>query len=287
MSFHHRYAMRGFFNSEVNHIMTNIAAAYVAAAEKNAEMPELQNSENLAATILSIPVYEESTPEPGVPVAVIGEREYSSVYDALTVAADGDTVKLISDAAETECVSIPEGVTLDLNGYALTANYMLGVGHLVDDSTDNTGAVSAAHIKLRKDNRQLPVYDPTANGYRFFEVTKYNQLIQESDGRFAYQVFFENPSSRALLQNGRDVSGVTIAVRAYWMTDEPSTVQFFILSDASTKTFLNSYNESTGKYTTTLFCTFNDSAYLSGKEFSVGVISTTGVEIWSTPISLN
>ena len=49
--------------NEINRITANVASAYVAAAEKNAEMPELQNSENLAATILSIPEYEEPTME--------------------------------------------------------------------------------------------------------------------------------------------------------------------------------------------------------------------------------
>lgn len=40
--------------SEVNRITTNIAAAYTALSEKGAEMPEQQNSQNLAAAILSI-----------------------------------------------------------------------------------------------------------------------------------------------------------------------------------------------------------------------------------------
>lgn len=45
--------------SEVNRITANIASAYTAAAEKNAAMPSQQNSENLATTILSIPVGTE------------------------------------------------------------------------------------------------------------------------------------------------------------------------------------------------------------------------------------
>lgn len=40
--------------SEINRIISNITAAYTALAEKNAAMPTVQNSENLASTIMSI-----------------------------------------------------------------------------------------------------------------------------------------------------------------------------------------------------------------------------------------
>jgi hypothetical protein len=50
-------------NSEINRITGNIAAAYVAAAELGATMPQRPNSENLAGTILGIPVYSKPVTE--------------------------------------------------------------------------------------------------------------------------------------------------------------------------------------------------------------------------------
>lgn len=50
-------------NSEIARITGNVAAAYVAAAEKGAEMPQQPNSENLAGTILSIRAYSEPVTE--------------------------------------------------------------------------------------------------------------------------------------------------------------------------------------------------------------------------------
>lgn len=41
--------------SQINRISSNIASAYTAALDKGATIPETQNSDNLAATINSIP----------------------------------------------------------------------------------------------------------------------------------------------------------------------------------------------------------------------------------------
>jgi hypothetical protein len=50
-------------SSEINRITGNIAAAYVAAAERGATMPQRPNSENLAGTILGIPVHSKPVTE--------------------------------------------------------------------------------------------------------------------------------------------------------------------------------------------------------------------------------
>lgn len=228
-------------NSEINRITGNIAAAYVAAAEKGATMPQQPNSENLAGTILSIPVYVE--PEPGATVAVIGNQEYSTVSDALAAAVNGDTVTMVADSVETECVSIPDGITLDLNGYGLTSDYVYGGGHLVDDSEGNTGTLTIKHARLSKNNRQLPVrYSDGV--YKFCEILKRNQATQNNGRKYVFQLFFE-PEFHAKLAEGSAACGVD--VRVYY-TDRPELMCCYTQADSETAGFVNSYNPDTGKY---------------------------------------
>lgn len=68
--------------SEINRITANIGSAYTALAEKNAEIPDQQNSENLAATILSIPAVNISDKLAAISSIVIeyGRYEGASYY---------------------------------------------------------------------------------------------------------------------------------------------------------------------------------------------------------------
>lgn len=52
--------------------------------------------------------------------AQIGSKNYASVQDAIDAANEGDTVKLLANAAEDVTVAEGKNLTLDLNGFALT-----------------------------------------------------------------------------------------------------------------------------------------------------------------------
>ena len=52
--------------------------------------------------------------------AQIGDKNYASVQDAIDAANEGDTVKLLANAAEDVTVAEGKNLTLDLNGFALT-----------------------------------------------------------------------------------------------------------------------------------------------------------------------
>ena len=56
----------------------------------------------------------------GGAVAQVGSTTYGSVNDAVAAANEGDTVKLLADAAEYVTVGDGKDITLDLNGYTLT-----------------------------------------------------------------------------------------------------------------------------------------------------------------------
>ena len=52
--------------------------------------------------------------------AQIGDKNYASVQDAIDAANEGDTVKLLANAAEDVTVAEGKNLTLDLNGFTLT-----------------------------------------------------------------------------------------------------------------------------------------------------------------------
>ncbi len=82
-------------------------------------------------------------------VALVGDKTYTSLADAIDAAKDGGTVTLLADIAATKTVTIPEGanVTLDLNGKTLSVpdNGLVVNGSLtVTDSTDEkTGKITS------------------------------------------------------------------------------------------------------------------------------------------------
>ena len=54
--------------------------------------------------------------------AAIGTTHYDTLEEAVTAAQTDDTIYLLDDAAVTEGISIPAGVTLDGQGHKITAN---------------------------------------------------------------------------------------------------------------------------------------------------------------------
>jgi hypothetical protein len=111
------------------------------------------------------PKYKAST----TAVAQFENLTYKSTQKALdaATAAGGGTVTLITDAEE-DIINVTSGVTLDLNGYTLTANYTVGFdgSHIVDNSTGNTGLLKCSQVKLSKTNSQMPIWN-AVDGYVF------------------------------------------------------------------------------------------------------------------------
>lgn len=98
--------------SEINRITSNIASAYVALAEKNAEMPELQNSENLAAAIMSV------TNDPVLNFEIVGGTAEPSNPKENTIWINTDTA---------------------ITGWEFSANEPLGDDLELDTTIDITG----------------------------------------------------------------------------------------------------------------------------------------------------
>lgn len=104
----------------------------------------------------------------------IGDQGYASMDAALAAAAFGDTIILCDDVSAKDIV-LPSGVTIDLNGFTLTADslYSYSSNAVVDNSENVSGLLKlmdADGNMISQDNSQLPVYDKEAAGYRFFAI---------------------------------------------------------------------------------------------------------------------
>jgi len=117
-------------------------------------------------------------------VAEINGESYSTLADALAAATAGDTIKLVDNVSESVVV-ISANVTLDLNGYTLTADYVASFGDIIDSAnagerTDFIGSeitklgggivAQMDRVVIKNTNTDFAIYDSTLGGYRFFQV---------------------------------------------------------------------------------------------------------------------
>lgn len=209
------------------------------------------------------------------------EKTYDNVSDALNEAKTGETI-VLQDDAEATIVSVTEDVTLDLNGHVLAASYVTCFGNIVDNSEDNEGVlkVDAERILIQEKNAQLPVQ--SADGYKFYDVTKFNAKYQEDNARFVFQPFIEQDGHEAV-KAGAQTSGVTINVKVSWMQDDGMRSQKFVYNDSMVSQFLDSYSED-GKYGKMFTLTLKGTEGIEELTFEAVVVSDTGVEFVSEPI---
>lgn len=96
------------------------------------------------------------------------ETEYSSVSLALI---DSVSVTMIADSTES-VITVPAGVTLDLNGHTLTADVFTSYGDIVDGEDGGNGLLKYVN-GLIPNNSFLPIYDSANSGYRLYKYTLY------------------------------------------------------------------------------------------------------------------
>ncbi len=157
---------------------------------------------------------------PRVQAAQVNGTSYATLDDAITAAGKTGTVKLLSKS-ETEMLRVPSGVKLDLNGKNLTAVDALVFGQIVDGTTGGNACLiisndaSESMVILQADNPQLPIYDSTAGGYRFYSysVTSLNYKTIGNTGsiQFGFRLLLDNAAGYSVLKNTTD-SGASYKV---------------------------------------------------------------------------
>ena len=159
-------------------------------------------------------------------------ESYLTIQEALEAAREGETVKLIDDTAGEYLVVAP-GVTLDLNGYELTVNYIVGfdTAHVVDSVGTGRLVTARQNVVLDEGNGMVPVYD--GEGYIF---TKAGFAIRQdktcTEGfkidAVAYPV---NTNVVDLLADGAADNDLQVMILLTWDTDQGTGSQKFVFTD--------------------------------------------------------
>ena len=200
--------------------------------------------------------------------------QYEDLTDALLEAAEGQTVRLQQDVQDV-ITTVLEGVTLDLNGYTLTTNYMTAFGDLVDSSADNAGLLQVADSRfmLQQSNSQLPV--KTAEGYRFAQLGGFNTAMPTAS-KYVFQPLFEAAAHEALAQ-GSAATGISVEVFVTWKQGDGTRAQRFVFNDSHLSGFLGSYKPATGKYSKQFALTLMGAENFEELTFAARIVSQTGV----------
>ena len=225
---------------------------------------------------------EEAT---GAAVNTVTGKVYDDLAVALREAGAEETVRLTADT-QTYAVLVPEDVVLDLAGHTVRADYAVAFGDLVDRSEGSEGllAVQRDRVMLRKDNDQLSVW--AGEGYRFFDITKFNTAWQPEKSRFAFQVFIDR-DAHELLTADLDEAGITVNVRITWKQNEGTRSQFFAYNSGLVTEVLKSYylEGTEEKYGRMFTLILSGAEGLEELAFEVVVASETGVEFGSGSVS--
>jgi len=154
---------------------------------------------------------------------------YADIADALAAATAGSVLTLQNDATTDKQLTLLDGITLELNGHKLTAKSLFGFpsSRVIDSSENGAGVLDAELESLSASNPQLPLYDSTRGGYRFFTGSMKALGIREGNNdnaQFWFRMEFANPEAYRLLANGD--SGITVGGSLLVGEDTTFTVQF-------------------------------------------------------------
>ena len=158
----------------VNYSLTKVEVSggtFVGMNPEKAVFIDEGNGQQISETNVCADGYKAVENEDGswtvkeaVYVAQIGETKYETLAEALDKAQSGEKVELLQSTSE-KYVVVKDGITLDLNGYALTAGNVVGFGasHIIDSSDLQGRLVTGKDdVVLNKQNAMLPVYDGDA-----------------------------------------------------------------------------------------------------------------------------
>ena len=220
-------------------------------------------------------------------VAKIGDVVYTEFSTAIYNAVSGDTITLLSDVEVADVMVVP-GVTLDLNGYTLAADYIavFNGANIVDNSEANTGllTVDENNVIITAGNAQMPVWN--GSGYVLSAIDlaslcKLDGRVEITDDQFgfAFHPLFQTTAT-ALLSDGAEDNNVTIEVRIRWKNSLGDEYRNFVYNEAQVKTVMPTAN---GAFTLTVtgLSAITD---ISDLYVEAVVRSNTGVCITSAPI---
>ena len=162
---------------------------------------------------------------------------------------------------------------LDLNGWALVANYVVAFegADLVDSV--GTGLLKCENVRLEADNAMMPIWVQSQGGYRLFGMRDSQLYSEQKDNSF---VFIAKPipgkSANGFLLTQAN-AGVTLKIRIRWQSASGNDVeQNFVLKNEDLKTV---YSQSNG---VAMLTVSGAAAYVNRLYTTAVMVSETGVE---------
>ena len=206
--------------------------------------------------------------------ASVGNTVYSSAAEAIAAAKPGETVKLLRDA-EVNGVLVKEGVSVDLNGNELTADYLVAFADSQVIDSVGGGLLKSRNVRLAADNAQMPVWVEADGGYRFFTMKDSQLYLSQSESGF---VFIAKPvlgkAANAPFMALANY-GLSVKARMSWKSAAGNDVeQFFVLKGEDVQKIYSDTNQ-------IIQLTVNGAgAYIGRLSTTMVIESETGV-IWA------
>ena len=212
-------------------------------------------------------------------VAMIGDVAYEKLEDAIAAAAAGETIVMLADA-ELDVLVLNSGVKLDLNGFELSADYVVAFdGNAIVDSAPGVGLVKSAYVSLAKNNDLMPVWDEAAGGYRLFPLKTSLMFLSQSADKFE---FLAKPllgnKANSVFMSQAETNGLTFKVRMSWTSASGNEVhQDFTLKGEDLKTIYSQAEQVVSLKVS------GAGSYVNRLQVSCYIVSQTGVEWLSAP----
>ncbi len=298
------------YGATVNPVKSGLAVNFAAlsdadeAAHKQVEIVEeiaptltTEGTGNKACAFCGT-VLEENMVLPATGEAIIGTTGYATLEEALKASKAEDVIQLLNDVTAEELM-VKNGVTLDLNGKILTADYLVSFnGASVVDATDTgTGklAIAKENLALSKNNSYLPVYDEENGCYLFTRVKNDRIAVTTEGGKPKYST---SPMFKAYAHPLMDTeaeaaaSGVDVIIRLTWSDSngQYEGSQDYTFFDTSIAEVMGSYvsENGTANYEKQFYGIFVGSEIESGVDVYVSTVvkSSAGVEMESAKTAL-
>ena len=205
------------------------------------------------------------------------DTTYTTLAEALAAAEAGQTVKLLGDCTESR-VLVTNGVTLNLNGKTLTAQYMVGFKGAKIGGAGKV-IVDKQNVVLAEDNGWLPVYG--TDGYIFTQVAT---RIKQAEGYTGPGVkvnalaYMNNMDAVELLKDGGADNDVQIMILLSWDSADGTSTQKFVFKDEIVASVFNSNTGTITGYEKMFVMVITGIENVENLRASVVVVSATNVE---------
>lgn len=139
--------------------------------------------------------------EASVGAAWANNKLYSTLSEALKFTTSG-TITMLQDA-NMGSITVPAGVTLDINGHDLVTDVLLSFGDVID-SRDGIGHVYTDEF-ASAENSQVVLWDHENECFRLFacETKALGTKLHGDAVTFGFSILFQNQDAYRLLAGGR------------------------------------------------------------------------------------